>query len=437
MFKKAHRKTLLVSIFLCSCGGTPIGATRNEPVAQNSPPEVGTGFEDIDREPTPDEARVFSELMAEAERIRGLSFVRPVPARVRSRSVITRFIEQKIAEDREELNRQLPIYLALGLIPADLDVERLLRDLLGEQVVGYYDDDTGQMAVRSDVISALSGPDTSSHEGRTTLVHEYIHALQDQHLNLHSTNELTRSFDGDNAWISLVEGDASFAMLGTVYGASGPSLGTLAHGLIAQGATIFVAQRSAATAANPVLREAPAILRETLLSRYTDGLLFVSRLYLSTRSWAAVDNAFTDLPQSTEQVLHPEKYLSREAPITVVLPEVPSLASYRTVVEETLGELETGVFLAQGTSSDRNSEAAAGWGGDRIRVYQTGASFSAVWSSIWDSELDADEFLFEADRIAPTLTTASVVSRGRRALLVTGFSEAERTEIVRVWSAQP
>jgi hypothetical protein len=41
--------------------------------------------------------------------------------------------------------------------------------------------------------------------------------------------------------------------------------------------------------------------------------------------WDRVSKAFTELPQSTEQILHPDKYFAHEAPVKVTLPDITKL----------------------------------------------------------------------------------------------------------------
>ena len=64
----------------------------------------------------------------------------------------------------------------------------------------------------------------------------------------------------------------------------------------------------------------PAILRETLLYPYTTGAFFVQAAQMSG-GWPAVDDFYDRMPESTEQILHPDKYAAGEAPVEVTLPK--------------------------------------------------------------------------------------------------------------------
>ncbi|HMF57035.1 MAG TPA: hypothetical protein VK619_11895, partial [Pyrinomonadaceae bacterium] len=113
--------------------------------------------------------------------------------------------------------------------------------------------------------------------------------------------------------------------------------------------------------------------------------------------WAAISKAFTELPQSTEQILHPAKYFAHEAPVKISLRDIASQlgADWKRIDSDVNGEWGyyeiLREYLRSGTEADH---AAEGWGGDRYNVYEnqrTGGIVIAQMSA-WDSEADAIEF---------------------------------------------
>jgi hypothetical protein len=390
------------------------GLPPHEILAPDAEPDVAG------RALTTEETRAFEPLLDAAQRIRGLRFVRPVPTRVQSQTDIVAFVRAHI--DREELEHARVFYVALGLLPADLDVERMILAVMGEQIVGYYDPDAGVMVVREDVVAELRrGGDPARDQSALAIVHEYVHALQDQHLGLGDLQDAERSIDGDNAFASLVEGDATLAMIGLVVDAQGHRLSTLTRD-----PTILagILRSSPGVAGGAELEAAPAIVRAPLLSRYLDGLVFCASLH-GRGGFRWIDEAFERPPDSTEQILHPDRWLSRERPEVVLLPEWDELgaAGLRPHDEDTLGELEMSVYLAQGSREDRASAAAEGWGGDRLRVYtrEDGTS-AAVWFTSWDDEREAVQAEAAATRVRDLAGAerlpAQLVRRSGRALLV-------------------
>jgi hypothetical protein len=395
------------------------------PVAIDVPAHAPTG-QGSRRTPSMREARVIAELMTSAERVRNLRFTHAVPVLVEDRARITEYVGTQIEE--EELERARIVYTALGLLPADLDVRSLLLRLMGEQVVGYYDADEKHLVVRDDVMRSFAeSPDPDEQpdltEARIVLLHELVHALQDQNLQLFAHIHTERDTDASNAFHALVEGDATLAMIGYALEREQIPLHRLTGNPSQVRSFSDVVRRS--PLAGSELEQAPAIVRVPLLSSYVDGLSFCAALH-GSGGFGAVDRAHTAPPVSTEQILHPERFAPEDTPTIVKLPDLPELtaAGYELVREDTLGELELGVYFGQGLDEEEARRAAEGWDGDRIRVYRAeGAPAAVVWLSVWDTEKDAEQAAAAADRVVrtgPKLWQArcGVVRRGRSVLML-------------------
>jgi hypothetical protein len=103
----------------------------------------------------------------------------------------------------------------------------------------------------------------------------------------------------------------------------------------------------------------------------------------------AVDDAFRDMPVSTEQILHPERY-PNDAPTPV---DVEDLAPALGTAWEDLDVQEVGegwLLLALELRLDDAAaqEAAAGWDGGVYRAWTDGRDVAAVLSTV-DSPGDA------------------------------------------------
>lgn len=146
---------------------------------------------------------------------------------------------------------------------------------------------------------------------------------------------------------------------------------------------------------------APAfVLRDINFAREA-GTAFAQALY-QRGSWARINQVYDTLPQSTEQILHPEKYLANEQPLelaAVALTETLG-ADWQLIADDVLGEWHTDLLL--GASADEQQRipaeaarsAARGWGGDRLQAYYNAKTNETVltlaWT--WDSVADAREF---------------------------------------------
>ncbi|MBM3944595.1 MAG: hypothetical protein FJ317_03780 [SAR202 cluster bacterium] len=151
--------------------------------------------------------------------------------------------------------------------------------------------------------------------------------------------------------------------------------------------------------------QAPDIVSKanTFLNR--DGGDFVAALYEATGSWLSVDQAYSNPPVSTEQILHPEKYLAGELPEPPpTLPDFaaglnsaePSRRGWNEVSRGTLGEFFIRAYLEEELNRAQAAAAAAGWGGDAYYLATGPENTRMLMAQItWDTEADSAEF-FEA-----------------------------------------
>lgn len=373
---------------------------------------------------TPRELRAIQPLIDAAERVRGLRFEHEVPVLVQDPDAIMGYVDGEIK--KEELDRSRTVYVALGLLPPELDVRKLLLRLMGEQIVGYYDVAAHHLVVREDVMRAFGGSAGKAAvdlaEARVVLVHELVHALQDQHLGLSLNIDKKRDSDADNAFRALIEGDATLAMIAFALEREALPLSELTRDP-ARVRNLSELVRGSPLAGSE-LGSAPAIVRVPLLSAYVDGLTFAANLH-GEGGWARVNRAHADPPASTEQVLHPERFARRDPPERLRLPHARDALgkSYELLYEDTLGELEMGVYFALGSAEPVAQRAVSGWGGDRLYAYRSAQGKTAiVWLTVWDDEREATEAEQAADRTLGTAPASEraqhLVARAGRALLL-------------------
>jgi hypothetical protein len=142
--------------------------------------------------------------------------------------------------------------------------------------------------------------------------------------------------------------------------------------------------------------DAPTVVRETSWFPYDQGIVFVAAL-AEKGGWGQVNQAFANPPQSTEQVMHPDKYLAGEVGHP---PEVDELTEtlgpgWMELMRDVLGELYIRVYLERELGSEQALMAAEGWEGDRGVLLVNDGEDRYVWvhRMSWDSVANADEFL--------------------------------------------
>ena len=300
--------------------------------------------------------------------------------------------EEQLADDNLTLR-------AMGLLTEQQDIRELSEFLYAGQVLGFYDFEEQRMVVVSDA--------GLTPEAQITYAHEFTHAMQDAAFETGTEREgQAEDDDAALARLALEEGDATLAMF-------------------QWGFQNLAADELAGLAATPLpdTTGVPEWMIRQLEFPYLAGFTWVSDLWASG-GWDAVDAAYDDPPASTEQVLHPAKYLDDEPPVEVADPELAGLmgAGWRGVESSTVGEAMLGIWLEEmGVEADDASVAAAGWGGDRLNVV---SGPDGMWAMAWRITFDAPGQATEFDDAyaaitaeLPFVTAASSAAAAERLVL--------------------
>ena len=180
-----------------------------------------------------------------------------------------------------------------------------------------------------------------------------------------------------------------------------------------------------ARAANPIFSAAPGFLAEGLLFPYLGGAEFVRSVMGDGVTSAQL---LSELPSSTSQVLHREKYGPRGNPGDVVRIAAP--AGVLIAYENSFGEFETRLALAELLGDVALASAAArGHDGDRLAVLRLPSGAGLAWASAWDTALDAEEFAETAAKaFAKRYGSVMRVINGRREVIAAGRRVTVRTD---------
>ena len=376
----------------CS-GDSIVESTATTPTtARPATTTPGSGGSDGSRDKI--QSRI-DELIIEAQQIRGLEFLRPVDVilltdeeyQARFREIID---EEFATEDVEAINALLRL---LGIIEPDDDYLQLIETLLTSGTGGFYDPDTEELVVR------LIGDDFGPY-AESVVIHELVHALQDQHFDLLDNDDL----EGDPSYVAsaIIEGDALLREATYVQAMT-----------LAEQAAYFTAASEIDISALDTL---PGYIVESFTSAYLDGFFFHQEIGLDK-----IDSQFTDPPESSEQLLDGEKYRRDEQPREVGLPDL-DLPGYTLWFDAPAGQKDLELLLADGIGEAAAGIAASGWGGDINRVYNTGDEHAVyVLRYLGDTKADAEQleaaFVEFIDNMVSD-TAYSLVERNSDAVLV-------------------
>jgi hypothetical protein len=168
-----------------------------------------------------------------------------------------------------------------------------------------------------------------------------------------------------------------------------------------------------------ILESMPALLQREYSFPFLEGGTFVKKLR-SNGGWDAVNDAWRNPPESTEQVMHPGRYPG-DRPTAVALDGLAGTlgGGWSEDWQQPMGELRTGVWLADGAPGKQdnpatpvklpNAKAATGWGGDTlVSLDGPDGSWAIVWQSKWDSAEDVGQFTTAATKAMADLQGAHV-----------------------------
>jgi hypothetical protein len=288
------------------------------------------------------------------------------------------------------------VWEALFVVGEDQGTDEALSSTLGASVAGFYSPVDDEIKIVTD----SPGQPTIDN---ATLVHELVHALQDQYVNLTDPRYGGETQDEQLAADGVVEGEANYVE--RVYADR-----------CASGAWDCVATPASAggSGGSPNLG-----VLVTLLQPYSDGPVYVDEL-LERGGWTAFEERFVHPPNSTEQVIH----RTDESPVNLSFEDRATdgwrpFPGQGVAGADTAGEasiyamfwyqsrragadaVDPREFLEVTSKFDTyNYEAtpSAGWGNDLIVPYRNGpvgdndTEYGYVWATAWDTAADAREF---------------------------------------------
>jgi len=395
-------------------------------------------------------AELASEMQREVESLRGWKYKTPVKVNSCSEADLRDFMqreESKAAGAASAYPNQAA--KMVGLIPLDADPENGFMQAMMGYVPAIYDHQT--KTVR---IVRRPGADYGSLLLRTMLAHELTHALDHQYFESMYAERSTR--------------DAEF-VAGAIFEGSAIAVQSRFQAA-AQASAKFTPGEWQQTLAQQmkmgkILLETPAYAMTPFVARFPCGGYFLQRgaAYLESQAkdgavaptgglrcvGDAMMQAARNLPASSEQILHPEKYWDkdhRDEPVLLADEDVKRLlgaAGFRVVYKDTFGELLCALLawpqdkrinpLTVPSPGSWTNDAAVGWGGDRFFLLVADPANDAgrrepvgLWFTMWDSPQDREEFVAAYNAARTLGSRVSVMLGDRVVVFFYAFDEESR-----------
>ncbi|GJM41297.1 MAG: hypothetical protein DHS20C20_15790 [Ardenticatenaceae bacterium] len=274
-----------------------------------------------------------------------------------------------------------PLWLDAGLIgqafdfaSVEFDYEDMLTLVGAASTPAFYRTLSGEMLLieQADELSAIA---------QLGYVRQLLYQIQDQNFGLDPlyTGELT--LDEALALAALSEGEATVLQENFLTARYLP----LDLAIIPE---TFVLDTA-------VLADIPTPIANWVQFPHEYGDEFARTLF-NSGSYPALDDAWANPPQSTEQILHPDLYQEQAGPLLVNMPDLlPVLGdSWSLATENVLGEYLLGQYLLQQLNETQVETAVTGWGGDRFVIYTNveAGTYVMALQTVWDTASDSTEF---------------------------------------------
>ncbi|RZV48546.1 MAG: hypothetical protein EX269_01360 [Acidimicrobiales bacterium] len=256
------------------------------------------------------------------------------------------------------------IYHAMGIISPDENLEQIWASFGDAGVLGFYDREEKQVFLRGREIDEFT---------KIVLVHELVHALDDQVFGIERPEYDDRDDEISWAFSSVLEGNARYIEY--------RYRDTLSS---AERAAAAEQQRNLPRGAS--LRSFTESFLELQSAKYVHGARLMDELW--DEGIEAVDAVIVSPPSASEQVLHPELVLEDEPADS---PLSPPPADGPVFEQGVWGQIGLESILRDELDPNTAQAAAEGWGGDWYVAWTAGSRTCVRLDVAMDTPADLDE----------------------------------------------
>ena len=347
-----------------------------------------------------DVASQLDAVATDVTNVRGLG-IAPIPYDSADAQAQASAVGQRagIVWDTDSLKAEERALKRLGLLADGDDLGQLLDALYGQALPVAYLEDQGNMSVLSSLGTLDAGQQAEAARafGRA--------ATQQQFGSKAARVADQTAGDAAAAAYALEQGDGTAVMLDWAS----------QFGNKNQADDVIVPGDDAVFASMPML------LQREYSFPFLEGRAFVDQLRKQD-GWNTVNGAWSQVPASTEQIMHPKAY-PNDRPTTISMDDIAARLGdgWKAQWQQTMGELRIGVWLANGQAGEQSgprapvklpkAAAAAGWGGDRlVSLGGPDGQWAVVWQTKWDTPEDVDQFVTAAGQVLAGLPGANFVA---------------------------
>jgi hypothetical protein len=287
-------------------------------------------------------------ILAFAEEDSGLPKHAVVKRRLVGKADVEKYISGRLSKEEftQRFAQQELSMKKLGFLPREFNLKEFLVKSTGQEVAGYYDDETKTISLLNWVPADRQQP---------ILAHELTHALQDQNYDLAKWMRAGKPSGADDAEKGATD-DSSAARKAVVEGQAmvvfvDYMLKPVGRSLENTPGLIYQMEEPAATGAidSQLMHDAPMIMRELGTFAYKQGLIFEGELLHKGGKKMAFAGVFQHPPRNSHEVLQPETYIQAEKLPPMRIPNMSAVLDKQYDVYDSggIGELDVRALLKQ------------------------------------------------------------------------------------------
>jgi hypothetical protein len=358
---------------------------------------------------TPDEIKELfnsvDEIFSFASKDTDFPIKHSVKKAIVSRDQVEKYIGDKFKDDADRIRfeRSELVLKKFGLLPHKFNLHDFLIKLLGEQVAGYYDEQTKTVNLLDWIEPEAQKP---------VMAHELTHALQDQSFDLHKLmkkdediekrgpddyNALIKVDEESTARTAIIEGQAMIVLLDYVLAPTGRSVKDSPKFVD------YMMDEMQKSEGKELIDTAPLLLREELLFPYGAGAKFVEQVLLAKGKDEAFAGVMQRPPLTSREILEPQEYLAGHVIPPLLLPDLGFLKNdWEAFDAGAVGQLDVSILLKQYSDASVADELSPEWrGGSYYAVGRKGvkpadpnssAHIGLLYVSKWSTEKAARQF---------------------------------------------
>lgn len=278
----------------------------------------------------------------------------------------------------EEVKKNEIFLNIMGFMSNKIPFIRSLYRMNSNNAGAFYDEDRNKLIVMSkfrksrDPLNLL------------ILVHELRRMVQENHYSLHMKCNVYSDFDDRKLAVTSASiGDAMLIM--SLY-AKAYTPFTIEPGVSDSGYYSDSLLTFSPLKFSYNLEGIPEVLKKYRIMPYIYGLRFVFNV-LQKKKMKGLLKILSDPPISSEQVLHPKKYLKNEKPDNLEIKYNPE--GYSLFHSGVIGEYLLNILLMK---RGLYKDSALGWDGDLFKLFISGNNYFLIWKSVWENKKISTNF---------------------------------------------